>query len=144
MIILSMIIFHYRHHWHLVIPEPCCRSNQRERVAHAGNRFAVDQHVGGAGNNRRGWESLVVCSQATQQHNFLAHSFAPSFLEESSIDFRGRHWHPVLHDKQRLTETQPKSWQTIQTVACPCSIRRVHVRFEAEAQHRECSSRRQV
>src|SRR5690606_19115444 len=89
-----------------------------ERITHAGNRFAVDQDIGGAGNNRRGWESLVICTQVTQQHNFLAHSFAPSFPEESSIDFRGRHWHHTPYGKQRLTKTQPKNWQAIQTISC--------------------------
>src|SRR5690606_10329916 len=57
----------------------------RERVANAGDGFAINQHVWRARNHRRGRESLVVCSQVTQQHNFLAHYFALSFLEESSI-----------------------------------------------------------
>src|SRR5690554_7593756 len=81
-----------------------------ERVTHAGDWFAVNQYIGGAGNNPGGWESLVVCTQVTQQHNFLAHSFVPSFLEVSSINFRGRHWHHTTYGKQRLTKTQPICW----------------------------------
>ncbi|MHA7856286.1 hypothetical protein, partial [Marinobacter shengliensis] len=48
--------------------------------------------------------SLVICTQVTQQHNFLAHSFAPSFLEESSIDFgavTGTTRHMVNKDSPR-------------------------------------------
>lgn len=67
----------------------------REWVANAGNRSAINQHIGGAGNDRGGREPLVIGSQITQQHDVLAHSFVPSFLEESSLNFRAPSLEPL-------------------------------------------------
>ncbi|OAN89738.1 hypothetical protein A8B84_11010 [Marinobacter sp. EhC06] len=49
-----------------------------QRVAYSGNGLAIDQHIGGTGNHRRGREIFVIGAKVSEQNYRFTHvaSFA--------------------------------------------------------------------
>ncbi|EMP56281.1 hypothetical protein MSNKSG1_10418 [Marinobacter santoriniensis NKSG1] len=60
-----------------------------QRIAHTGGRPAVNQDIGGAGNDRRGRKTFVIGAEVSDQNHRFAHiaSFAFVAIHETTSPF---------------------------------------------------------